>query len=104
VQFYVGADNLVEAYGVVDEVEGVHTRGATLTATLYDAAGTTVVAGPVPMTPIDGTVADYRGKIPYTAPVVKGKTYVLEVLIAKGDFRVPVRESCVAGFYRGRSR
>jgi Na+-transporting NADH:ubiquinone oxidoreductase subunit NqrA len=104
VKFYIGADNLVEANGVRDEITGAYLSTATVTATLFQSSGTTVVSGPVALSYVADSKGDYRGMFDESVSVVSGTRYVLEVKIVQGTYTLPIRNEVIGAYYQGRGR
>ena len=78
-RLFVGNDNLIELLGFRKAVDSSYLNSATVTANLYEADKTTLVAGPLTMTYVAASNGDYRGNIADTVSLTAGKQYHLEV-------------------------
>ncbi len=78
--FYKSNDQVVEVSGLADGITGDYISSATLTASLYDRAGTVVPGlNAIPLVCTDPATGTYRGQVEETFNPTKGGGYTLKI-------------------------
>ena len=92
----IGSDNLVTLATLTD-TDGNVVSKATVTFTLTNAAGQSVVAS-TPMPIANAAVGRYSGILPHTTTLTAGAEYYLTITATYGSIQVMWREICKAAY------
>lgn len=100
----IGSDQLLKVTGLIDPITSTYVNAATITATMYEADGTTEVAGqswPLTLGYVSGSDGDYRGILDDSRVLVEGRIYWIDVTIDAGGDAIKLRRWSDVAAYEG---
>jgi hypothetical protein len=98
----INEDNLIEWDEMTDSSDDTYINSATVTFSLFESDGTTLVSGPTSMSYVSGSNGKYQGvldKIP-SATLTPGEMYILTVTALSGSTDGFRRIECSARYHK----